>query len=376
MNILLSFCNTVETSVFYQRLGLSQLAVLDTRKDKIYFIKLPQYLDHNGITGITIDKDYVYAVTQARENPYILKFSGSDLTYLKSGVLEEVRDAHSLTENKGILYICSTGSNSVEMYDADSLNYKGTFWQHPDTDKNGDEVHLNGIIINGNDLWVSCFGKKRGKYWTTAASGYIINTSNNKKIYKVTHPHSINSYKSEIYYCESTKGSVLVNARQLIKFPHTYVRGLSLYGTQMLIGISSGRKKSRSTGDLNNPIGEGRYIAKSGLCILDTKNKRKSYYSLIRFGREIYDVVVIPGMKLKNYNGAYDLMKSHNLADSPLVSILFEQKLNLEEKYHDLHQQHEKLKARFYNLQGKYDEITKLKLMKVFLKLNTLKKRL
>lgn len=292
MKILLSFCNTLHPTGFYEKFGLSPLAIFDSQENKIYFIKIPQHITGNGITGITIDDNFIYAITQSKNKPELLKIDHENFQLITSKKLNIISDPHSILIANNHLLVCSTGTNSIEVFDTKNLIHQKTLWQHPNTEKKFDQVHLNSIFFHKNQLWASCFGRKKGEKWSSAKKGYVINTNNNIKKYKIHHPHSATSFKKQIFYCESAFGKIYCGDKSINKFSNTYVRGLKINTKFIVAGTSTGRKKSKSTGTINTSVDTGHFIAKTGILIINKKNKQYQYFDFSNFGTEIFDLII------------------------------------------------------------------------------------
>lgn len=292
MKILVSFVNTTESTQYYNKVGLSQLALLDTRKKNIYFLNLADVND-NGVSGLASDKENIYIVTQSSETSSLIKINKSNLVVAKIVKSKNIKDPHSILRYKSKLYVVSTGTNTIEEFDRD-LNYLKTFWQHPNTSKQADVVHVNSVFVYKGDICISCFGRKRDELWSSADSGYVMNTKNNNKIItNINHPHSAKSSENTIYYCESSLGKVFKNKREVYSSSRSYLRGLAIRGSEIVIGVSGSRKISKSTQKLLNANESGRFISKTGIIIFNRKDKKQKYFDLTFVEKEIYDLLVL-----------------------------------------------------------------------------------
>jgi hypothetical protein len=181
---------------------------------------------------------------------------------------------------------------------------------------------------------VTCFGRKKGKKWSTATKGYVINTRNNQKKYTISHPHSITTHDSKIFYCDSMKGRIYENDKILRKFSRTYARGLYVSEKYIVMGVSSSRIKSKSSNKVNNPSEIGRFKANAGLIIIDRQNEKTKYYDLSNFEKEIFDVMILENMDqqriLKNINGISKLSAKKQIKKNAFITDLYNQKEKLE----------------------------------------------
>lgn len=333
MKLLFSFCNTTHSSDYYQNRGLSQLGLLDTKINQIYFIKLPSKLKCSGISGLAKDEKFLYLVTQSSSKPTLIKIDKTSLEIVIVKTTNKVNDPHSILLDGKHVFIVSTGSNSIEKYDKD-LNYKGTFWSHPETDKKGDQVHLNSIFKHKGNIWASCFGFKTGKRWSSAKKGYLINTSSNRKKFTIKHPHSARVYKNDIYYCESTSGKLYKNGQLYKHFPKSYIRGLEFSRNSIYLAVSSSRSISKSTGLVNNPSEKGKFVSKATIVIIDKKSGNKRMVDLTMFEKEVYDLlnintaICIP----KSIVGISKVGDTKTLKENVLISELYKTKEGLEKE--------------------------------------------
>jgi len=195
---------------------------------------------------------------------------------------------------------------------------------------------------------VSCFGEKSGAGWVSAMNGYIINTSNNKKMFDIYHPHSTMLYENSIYYCSLSKGIVYKGSKLLKRFGTTYIRGLDINESTITVGVSSGRRKSRSREVIDNPSGKGKFVAKTGIIVIDKKTGIKKYYDLSSFEKEIYDVLIIQE-KIDNLNrnvvGISRIYGSRSLKENDFTAKLVDKKEALENEVLQLR----KFKTRIQN---------------------------
>lgn len=370
MKILFGFCNTTETSQYYQEKGSSQLAILDTNRLEISFIKLPREIKDRGIVGICRDDKSIYLVTQSIDMPFLVKLNVNSLEIEKYKRLKNVFDPHSILARNDRILICSTGTNSVESFDKNTFKHTDTFWQHPNTGRDKDIVHLNSIFELKGDIWVSCFGLKTGKMWSTAREGYLINTKNNHKKYKISHPHSATSFKGSVYYCESSAGLVYKNGVVMKKLENSYARALEVYKNGFVVGISSSRIRSKSTGRVNNPSETGKFMAKSGILVVSATLKKEEFYELTNFEKEIFDVLIIDdSVKPNNVNGTGVVTKLNILTENILISNLIEKKELLENELKKLKSENKNLKMRVKEtkrLQENLDQIVSSKTYKIY----------
>src|SRR3989339_1447062 len=251
MWLVVSFCNSIRGSSEYSKYGLSQLAVINLKCQRLFFIKIPRKIDPRGFTGLACSGEYIYTVTYTRDTPYLVRLKKQGLGVDLIRKAEPVRDPHSMICFGGRLYLVSSGTNSVEMFDPKNFDYLGRYYQHPGTTPTDDQVHINSIFLHRGQLWASAFGLIVDKNWSKASGGYLINMANGQKLYKIYHPHSVAVEGGDFYYCESWTSSVYKNGEVIKQIPEAYVRGLDVDKARLVVGISSGRRVSKSRGTMN-----------------------------------------------------------------------------------------------------------------------------
>jgi predicted RNA-binding protein YlqC (UPF0109 family) len=338
MKILISFVNTTHKSLYYQKFGLSQLALLDTNTFQIFFIKTNE-IDDNGFSGLAKSNGYFYALSQSDVVTSLIKYSIRDLKIIKIVKSKKIVDPHSIMVDDNKLYVVSTGTNSIETFDT-NLNYIKTHWKHPDVGAEKDEVHMNSIFKLNGDLVVSCFGKKNLDKWSSATNGYLMNTKNNNKVISgINHPHSAFEIGGNIYYCESSTGKIYENKKLLFKQDKSYVRGLSIVEDYLIVGVSGSRTNSKSTKVVLNPSETGKYISKTGIIIKNMRTYTIKYYDLSFIEKEIYDVLAIEEDDF-NFDlgiiGMSVVKETSTLKENVFLSDLYTQKENSEENYKEL----------------------------------------
>ena len=215
--------------------------------------------------------------------------------------LDNLIDPHSLIIENEFLYIVSTGNDQVLKYRFDEdnmiISYVASVWKPDDSNGDADTHHINSIFKNINGIFISAFGKK-DKKWSSAKNGYILNiNTDKKKIEKIYHPHSLSMSGKDYYYCESSTRSVIKNTKKIITLNKGYVRGLAFDGRYLLLGTSSGRKNSKSTGEVNNPAEDG-ILEENCKLLVYKKNFFGKYKFMKEFDfstehQEIYDIIIM-----------------------------------------------------------------------------------
>lgn len=341
MWVLISLCNSVKRSSLYAKHGLSQIAALNLDTSEIYFLRIPEEINPPGFTGEAQDDKHIYVATQGKKQTKILRIKKANLKVELLRRTKQVKDAHSMVIFRKKLFIVSSGTNSIEMFDPKSLKYLGRYWQYPNTTLGDDQVHLNSICESSGELWVSAFGPKLKNKWSLTNKGHLINTADNSFYYRIYHPHSLIAYRGDLYYCESWTGTIYQNKKPIRQVPGSYTRGLDVNSRYIAVGLSSGRIRSKSSGALNAPREASRFNYFCGVLIIDKQTGREHYYALSKFSREIYEytreiyaVKFVENITLNNLNnvvGHYKMSPSRTLESNPVISLLMDenQKLRL-----------------------------------------------
>jgi hypothetical protein len=244
----------------------------------------------SSCTGLAQNSEHFFAVEHRDQTASIRIISKKNFSVVDSFLLPEVKDAHSLVWHGQRLFIVSTGSDSVFSFDP----YRKTkslkrVWQAGASET--DIHHLNGLCVVDGQVLCCGFGPKSGDTWKTAEQGFIRNLSTGKFLLQgLRQPHSLFADESKLFLCESALGTVRTLQGSVRNFD-AYTRGLAcLPGGKLIVGISSRRKQSKSTGQ-NNPEVQESSRGKCGLALFSNGGATGSkFYDLSAFGDEIYDV--------------------------------------------------------------------------------------
>ena len=238
---------------------------------------------------------------------YIAGLQIRDLAPVFYQNLPDAKDIHSILAWNERLYIVSTGTDEVLAYDIlhNKLGNPQVIWRA--SLKHKDTHHVNSIVENNGELFISAFGPKSGELWSSALNGYIQNITNDRQVKSgIYHPHSLSARNGQFYYCESYKGTFCSLDNQLLQLSG-YARGISwLSDEKVCVTTSIGRKISRSTGLIGNPADPGEPEGNCTLTIKDiTNGETSTEMDFSWFGPEIYDVLIFSNQEL-------DLLKLAN----------------------------------------------------------------
>lgn len=142
MWVLISFCNSIKKAQHFSSQDLSQLVALNLATSQIYFLRIPIKINPQGFTGITQNAKFMYTVTQGKNKATLLRIRKKGLDIDMLGETRQIKDPHSMIIFHDRLYVVSSGTNSIEMFDSTTLKYLGNYWQYPMTTPHSDQVHM------------------------------------------------------------------------------------------------------------------------------------------------------------------------------------------------------------------------------------------
>lgn len=292
---LVSFCNQV-SSPFH-----SLCAVGDT--GEVLWIDLSLIEAYAGsfagISGICIIDDLAVIATQG-EKPVLALLDIRTTKLIACSQLCKCKDTHSLVFHAGYIYAVSTGTNEIyriPFWDR-NLGEEELYWRYPDVQYDRDEIHLNGLTLDGERLIASCFGERdQANSWSSNGRLFYLDTGESIKD-GLLHPHTplivddflfiaeSAAYKVYVYKRLSQDGWALDKVAQL----HGYTRGLAYKKGELLVGISASRKMSRSKKTVSNNLGPS---DSSSLVRVDVATGTTTLKMCLQnYGREVYDIVL------------------------------------------------------------------------------------
>ncbi len=303
MKLIVSLCNKKasvnkerDTKMLYPNVFLLEV---DTEKEQVKPIKINWWTwKPKGITGLAPYKNGFLCLLQAKSHK--LFYIDKKYTLIKKWKLNKVKDGHSIVVYNEKIYIASTGNDSiVEMHPDTSTEQ--IFWQANNNKK--DTIHLNSIIWHEDEMIISAFGQKSGDRWITAKNGFLKNIHKDKIIKNhLFHPHTILKTSDGIFFCESARKRIVnLDNNNILSLKAGYVRGLAITDEEIAIAISHARKRSKSTGKLNDMDDELMKSFQVGCGINVYKrygneiNKAKftKFIDIYPFSNEIYDLLLI-----------------------------------------------------------------------------------
>lgn len=283
---LISFCNHP---------GEDVLGVFDTESRSLSWVDLRNTVGFvSGATGICKHDGCYYVVLQQPNSASSLIRLDAHLAVVDHWPLRLTCDAHSIASHGGLLYLADTASNRVTSLSVRHPQDEAVVWQYPGLD-GGDVIHLNGISFHDGHMVVSFFGHQPASGWAEASGGAILNVTGKRTLLSpLAHPHSIVSIPTGIFVLESMRGLIHKISLSPATAPkklgpiHGYVRGLSVIGHDLYVGVSSVRTTSRSRGTQNvNPDPFYKLTAS----LYRYNHGRRRIYDLSHYGAEIYDIV-------------------------------------------------------------------------------------
>ncbi|MEM7037577.1 MAG: TIGR03032 family protein [Bacteroidota bacterium] len=212
-------------------------------------------------------------------------------------------DLHDLDFGHDSLYAVNTGFSCLCKID-DEYSFR-PYWQPHFISEllPQDRCHLNGMAMeNGKPAYVTALSATdypEGWREDIANSGIIMSVERNEILFEgLAMPHSPRLLGDKLYFLQSANGTVMCanlssGSLQTIAEIPAFLRGLSIHGGYLFIGMSKIRKTSQSFKKL--PLRDraneaGFYILNAATGALEGQLIYETSVD------EIYDVQVIPGM--------------------------------------------------------------------------------
>lgn len=286
MKIIISFSN-VPSDIPVKH----NLCVIDIETDEVSYL----YNGSIGFSGLTILNNQLFAIEQTLPIHHLQIYDLIKKTLISRHPLSDMVDVHSIVFLDNVLHMVSTGTDevrSVSIFQDGDLKSAVTY---SPIGNSKDTIHINAITQNKGQLYVSMFGPRSSERWSSATYGSVVNITTGQVLYeKIYHPHSLVFHADDWYVCESSMRRVLQNGMPIISFEEGYVRGLAVSDEYVFVGVSSGRKNSKSLGIVNNPADQGELI---DICKIYVY--QKGYYespvkvfSFTGEFPEIYDIIL------------------------------------------------------------------------------------
>ena len=293
-SLLVSFCNQLSSPD-------CSLCIIDTGSLSSQWIDLSSIPDDfrnglSGVCGICSVADDVIIATQG-QSPVLATVSIADARITNYVALPKCKDPHSLVHFNGYVYVVSTGTNEIYRvpFKDGQFGKEELFWSYPGVYYERDEVHLNGLTIDGDNFIASCFGPKNSE-GTWGLEGRIFHVESGHSICAgLNQPHSPIVSNDRLVFAESAAKKVYIynkpeGSSWMLEYDillNGYTRGLALREQRLWVGVSASRKLSRSQRRL---LYENRISNDSELLSIDlVTGKPDSSRPLVAYGREPYD---------------------------------------------------------------------------------------
>lgn len=288
MKLIISLCNQPIAGHLVEYDG-------DTGGTALIRIVHPMIPETMGTTGLAPYRDGFLVLVQTE--PTLLVHLSMHYEVIDLWPLPSVSEPHSIAVHEGVPYVVSTGTNSVIRVEE---GRETVYWTPESGDQ--DHIHINSIASHDGRLYASAFGPKAGVLWSDAREGYVVDLESRKPLLRpLYHPHSLIPTGDGFLICESSRQRLVCEDGQVLPIEGGYARGLAVTRDEIVVGISRGRVRSRSTGIIvNNPADPGlltdwcgirryRRNAKglAGCELLDA-------ISLQEYANEVYDILVLP----------------------------------------------------------------------------------
>ena len=297
MNFLIvSFCNQLSSP-------LHSLCAMDLSSGNAQWINLSLIPDEYresfaGICGVCSAEDQIVIATQgAKPVLAIVDLEAAKISAFAS--LDKCKDTHSIVFHVGYVYAVSTGTNEIYRVPVQNrmLGVEELYWQYPGVRYDRDEVHLNGLTIDGDRFIASCFGERnKNGSWSTNGKVFYLDTGG-KLHGSLLHPHTPLVIGNRLFFAESAANKVYVYNKlkqsiwALDKGIHLggYTRGLTFRNGRLIVGLSASRKISRSKKSINTEVLQS---SDTSVVVVDVEaGLVEKVFDLVKYGREIYDVI-------------------------------------------------------------------------------------
>ncbi len=260
-------------------------------------------IDHVDSIGLHVSESLFIRGYQTAHRAYLDIFSPAGLRTL---ALNEVEDLHDILVHNERLYVVSTGTNEVLVYD---LN--GHLLERISRPGEEDAWHLNCISPLHENLAVSAFGTfSRHREWAggrSADRGIVIPlrdlSGTTPLLDHLNQPHSHRLHHGALYCCDSSNGSLVRlrdGQRETLHLARGFTRGLALCGDLAYLGLSASREPHMS-------LGQGE------IAIIDLVTFSLRDVVPIPF-KEIYDIVVVTEAQLDTVSRHYDRAPASRLS--------------------------------------------------------------
>jgi Domain of unknown function (DUF4915) len=255
-----------------------------------------------GCVGLWAEPNHVYCAWAGTDGrSYLSALEQPTFDVLDVVPLGGVKDVHSITVLDGFLYLVSTGTDEVRRVPLDRPGARSeVVWRA--SGATCDTHHVNAIVNAGGRILCSAFGPKAGTRWSTALDGYVVDIQSGEVLCRgIEHPHSLMATSDDVYVAESRRARVRGLAHDRTMNVDGYARGLCRSGKGFVVGVSTGRSRSRSLGTIENAADPGDRAGEAGLSFFGDLLPHSpgrvpdDTMDLSQHGPEIYDVLPLTG---------------------------------------------------------------------------------
>ncbi len=287
---LISFCNNSNKIDYHQGHGIIGLLKLGADGQLSYRdlpIDVPSLNKIKGATGLVKKDDKYYVVLQSAI-PVLLVLD-EQFNTIRHTQLSNLKGVHSICFFKDKLLMVSTRQDRIISLDLSDYSYHSIY----DLETNSDTHHFNSICIHNGRVLASAFGLNKKEFWTQALSGYVIDINSGERIIEgLKQPHSLFSFKDNLFVCDSSRQRIVDKKLNIIASSDKgYVRGLWKQNGQLIFGISKGRSISNSTGKFIGNISNKGILAGTCQVVIQSNVDKKISINLDAFADEVYDII-------------------------------------------------------------------------------------
>jgi hypothetical protein len=282
------------------------LAQFDTETEAFEWVDVGDpVLKVYGAMGICRHRARYFVVFQARREGKPISCIGeldAQLRLTRLSALRRVKDGHSIVAQGDALLVVSSGTNQVVriVWPQGAEPKESVFFE---IDPGADTLHMNALQSYRGKLYLSMFGPRGDGLWRDASDGRVVRLDDRAVVASgLYHPHAlfvdddallcVSSMTNRIYRVDADARRDTGSEPAALPPLDGYLRGVATDDKCIFVGTSTGRTRSRATGEHVDAPAFAKGI-ECGVHILDKSTRQARWLDLSPFASEIYDLLVI-----------------------------------------------------------------------------------
>lgn len=284
------------------------LAQFDTETEAFEWVDVGDpVLKIYGAMGICRHRARYFVVFQARREGKPISCIGeldAQLRLTRLAALRRVKDGHSIVAHGDSLLVVSSGTNQVIriVWPQGAEPKESIFFEIA---PGADTLHMNALQAYRGKLYLSMFGPRGDGLWRDASDGRVIRLDDQAVVASgLYHPHAlfvdddallcVSSMTNRIYRVDADADAREDTRSEPAALPPLdgYLRGVAADDKCIFVGTSTGRTRSRATGEQVDAPAFAKGI-ECGVHVLDKSTQQARWLDLSPFASEIYDLLVI-----------------------------------------------------------------------------------